>query len=281
MHRLPTPWRERYARVLRWLARSTNALPCVGLVVLGGCLTFVVIPDDLDSTEDQANSEKTASGLRTGKLPLIVLDPGHGGKDDGAKGNGLVEKDLTLDLANRTARLLKSVGFPTVLTRTDNVFISLEDRARIGNDAGEQALFISLHFNSDNSSTSTGVETFYAREKITPLEPWSFAGFFTSPEKAPLDNGEHLAGAIHASLTTRTEARNRGIHARDFYVVRHVRCPSVLIEGGFISNAFEAQLLAGEGYRDRLAGGIAEGVMLYHKQRARTQPVVGPLALAR
>src|SRR5271154_6717806 len=89
-----------------------NAMPCVGLVVLAGCLTFIVAPDEgpsVDTTVQQALNP----------LPTVVLDPGHGGKDDGASGNGLVEKNLSLDVALRIEKILKPFNFPVIMTRRD------------------------------------------------------------------------------------------------------------------------------------------------------------------
>lgn len=244
-----------------------NALPCVGVVVFAGCLTFLIAPDELPSMP--GSSDKSGQGL-----PMVILDPGHGGADGGGKGRGLLEKDLTLDVAQRTERLLKLAGFPTVLTRYEDKYLALKERARIANQY-DDALFISIHFNKDSVSQSYGIETFYAKQKMPATEEWTWVGFFNEPER-PSDTGEHLAGAIQASVATRTEARNRGIRARDLYVVRHVRCPAVLIEGGFMSNAFDAQLLKNDDYRERLAMGIAEGVMSYQKSRSRPAPSEQP-----
>jgi N-acetylmuramoyl-L-alanine amidase len=244
-----------------------NALPCVGVVVFAGCLTFLIAPDELPSMP--GSSDKSGQGL-----PMVILDPGHGGADGGGKGRGLLEKDLTLDVAQRTERLLKLAGFPTVLTRYEDKYVALKERARIANQY-DDALFISIHFNKDSASQSYGIETFYAKQKLAVKEEWTWVGFFNEPER-PSETGEHLAGAIQASVATRTEARNRGIRGRDLYVVRHVRCPAVLIEGGFMSNAFDSQLLKNGDYRERLAMGIAEGVMSYQKSRSRPAPAEQP-----
>ncbi|MHA3773465.1 N-acetylmuramoyl-L-alanine amidase [Verrucomicrobiota bacterium sgz303538] len=254
----------------KWWASAfslQNALPCVGIVVFAGCVTFLIAPDDLPSLPGSSDD----SGLG---LPMVIVDPGHGGNDDGAKGNGLVEKELTFDLALRTARLLKVAGFRTTLTREDDTYVSLEKRAQIANKF-DDALFVSIHFNKDGDRSSTGIETFYAREKLPLENSWTWVGFFSNREEA-LDTGENLAGAVQACLATRTEAKNRGIRARDLYVVRHVRCPSVLVEGGFMSNAFEAQLLKSNDYRERIAMGIAEGIMTYQKSRPRSAPASQP-----
>ena len=243
------------------LFRMRNAMPCVGLVVLGGCLTFIVAPDDGPTLES-----RLASALNPGAFPTVVIDPGHGGKDDGAHGNGLREKDLNLDLALRVEKLLTPYHFPTVLTRRDDTFIPLSERAAIANKI-DNAIFLSIHFNHSTDSSATGVETFYASSKVPPESAWTWIGFFSKPEPVTGDNGEDLAGYIQTSLVTRTDAANRGIKARELYVVRHTRCPAVLVEGGFINNTLDARLIGNTDYRDRLATAIAEGVLTYQKNR--------------
>jgi len=235
-----------------------NVMPCVGLVVLGGCLTIIVAPDEQPFFDSQPEPRAA--------FPTVVIDAGHGGRDGGARANGLVEKDLTVDVAIRTEKLLKQFGFQTVMTRRDDTYLTLPERAAIANGI-ENAIFVSIHFN--HASGGTGIETFYASEKVPPENAWTWVGFFNKPKTAALDNGETLAGYIQASLVMRTEATNRGIRGRPLYVVRHTRCPAALVECGFISNAFEARLIANVPYRDKLARAIAEGVMSYTKSRPR------------
>lgn len=242
-------------------------MPCVGLIVMGGCLSFIVAPDEQPYFESQ--TDRSA-------FPVVVLDAGHGGRDDGARANGLVEKDLTLDVVNRTEKLLKQFGFQTVLTRSDDAYISLAERAAIGNRV-DNSIFVSVHFN--HARSGTGIETFYASQKVPPEDAWTWVGFFNKPKPATEDNGETLAGFIQASMVTRTEATNRGIRGRPLYVVRHTRSPAALVECGFISNPFEARLIANTDYRDRLAKALAEGIMSYTKSRPR-QPTP-PLELAK
>jgi len=260
--------------LVRYVCQSfnmKNAMPCVGLVVLGGCLTFIVAPDEGPSLDNKVQTVLNP-------LPTVVLDPGHGGRDTGATGNGLVEKDLSLDVALRMEQILKPFNFPVILTRRDDTYPSLEERAAMANRL-ENAIFVSIHFNHARDRVSTGVETFYAPEKIPAEGSWTWAGFFNKQDATPLDNGETLAGFIQASLVMRTNAVNRGIkNNQELYVVRHTRCPAVLVECGFINNPLEAQLISNGEYRQRLASAIAEGIMSY--QKTRPQPVAPPTKLA-
>ncbi|MDB6175178.1 MAG: hypothetical protein JWL59_4489 [Chthoniobacteraceae bacterium] len=248
-------------RFLCHLVRMQNTMPCVGLIVLAGCLSFVIAPDDEVSPGEQL-SGSTGSGL-----PTIVIDPGHGGRDEGAKSHGLVEKELTLDVALRVEKMLQEVGFPTVMTRREDVHVGLADRAAIANGV-DRSVFVSIHFNQSPYSSASGVETFYASEKVPPESAWTWVGFFNKPPM-PEDNGENLAGYVQLAMVERMEATNRGIKGRALYVVRHVRAPAVLVEGGFISNAFDAQLLSGPAYRDRLAASITEGLLRFQKSKPR------------
>ncbi len=258
---LQQQWRRAWAAGCRAFS-VRHAMPCVGLVVLAGCLTFVIAPDEEPSLERKVN------GAITPSLLTVVIDPGHGGPDEGATVNGLTERDLTLDVSLRVEKLLHTFGFPTVLTRRDNRHLSLETRAEIANEH-DHSVFLSIHFNQSRHGSASGVETFYATEKLTPESAWNWVGFFHKAEAEDADTGETLAGCLQTALVTRTEAANRGIKPRELYVVRNVRAPAVLIEGGFLSNSFDARLLGNPEYRERLAAAIVEGVVSYQKLQPR------------
>ena len=103
--------------------------------------------------------------------PTVIIDPGHGGVDEGTKYFGLAEKDVTLDVAQRLERVLKSVRVETVLTRRDDVYVSLPDRAEIANLAAgsnSNVIFVSIHFNQSAVESVDGIETYYADKKIPP-----------------------------------------------------------------------------------------------------------------
>src|SRR5437870_994148 len=102
-----------------------------------------------------------------GPFAVVVLDPGHGGQDSGAMCGGVLEKDLTLDVAHRVDRLLEAEGIATVMTRLGDTYVSLADRATFANRVSD-CIFISIHFNEDNQPVSSGVETYYAAHQMTP-----------------------------------------------------------------------------------------------------------------
>lgn len=200
-------------------------------------------------------------------LPTVVIDPGHGGHDSGAINNGLREKDLTLDTALRLEKHLRSHGFPVVLTRRDDRFLELFERAHIANQI-PRALFVSVHFNDNTTASGDGVETFYAAQKAAFSDDgWSFAGLFERrPDGPPADQGASFARAIQASMVFQLGVTDRGAKPRQLAVVRLTRCPAALVEGGFLNNPAEARNLARDEYREALAVAIADGINAYWRE---------------
>jgi N-acetylmuramoyl-L-alanine amidase len=195
---------------------------------------------------------------------LVVIDPGHGGKDSGTIQTGLVEKDLALDVAQRLSRHLQMRGFVTVLTRADDSFISLAERATIANNH-EGAVFVSIHFDEAGRTAASGIETYYAAHRISlPERVASWLPFMQKLSTEPPDlESENLAGFIQESAVAQTQAANRGTRQQQFFVVANVRHPAVLVEGGFLTNKDEAIKLTNADYRDQMAAGIADGIVNY------------------
>ena len=197
-------------------------------------------------------------------LPVVVIDPGHGGNDEGAKAGGLKEKEVTLRIAMHLGGYLTQEGYPVVFTRKSDRYVSLAQRVQIANEAslsGKAAIFISIHLNVDGQRATDGVETFYAsRKPLDSADAWMWIGFFNQKS----DPGDLLAASIQTAIVQAMEKRNRGIKAKNLYVVNNTRCPAVLVEAGFLSNPMEAQLLRNEEYCRRIARSIADG-LLYHR----------------
>jgi N-acetylmuramoyl-L-alanine amidase len=206
------------------------------------------------------------------RFPTIVIDAGHGGQDSGATGNGLVEKNLTLDTAIRLERQLRLRGFAVVLTRRDDTFIDLYERPEVAN-ALPNPLFVSLHFNDNTTASGDGVETFYSAAQIGSV-PVSLSPDATP---APPTPSAQFAQCMQASLVGLLGVTDRGAKPRQLAVVRCARCPAVLVEGGFINNPNEARLLALPEYRERIAIAVAEGVVAYQKQRTQPPAAASPL----
>src|SRR5216117_4316893 len=144
-----------------------------------------------------AKSRTTQTTAASKPFAVVVLDPGHGGQDSGAMCGGVLEKDLTLDVAKRVDRLLQSEGIATVMTRLGDTYVSLADRATFANRVSD-CIFISIHFNEDNQPVSSGVETYYAAHQMTPgsfVTSWLPSLLRALPE-SPNVESQSLAGFI-------------------------------------------------------------------------------------
>lgn len=195
---------------------------------------------------------------------LVILDPGHGGQDSGATAGGLLEKDLTLDLAQRVGRLLGARGLSTLLTRTTDSYVSLGDRAQLINRAND-AVLVSIHFNDGPRPEASGIETYFAAQQATGMPV--IASWLPFLQKAanprPNPASQSLARFIQQELVARTQAVDRGTKAQQFYVLANVRHPAVLVEGGFLTSKSDIGKLADAEYREQLATAITDGILQY------------------
>lgn len=195
---------------------------------------------------------------------LVVIDPGHGGQDSGTIKTGMVEKELTLDLAHRLQRQLQERGLATLLTRTDDSYVSLQDRTAIANDQ-QACVLVSIHFDEAGRAAATGIETFYAAHPITfPERVASWLPFLQRTSSDPPNiESQSLATFIQESLVAHTQAMNRGTRPQQFFVIANVRHPAVLVEGGFLTNKEDVAKLANNDYREQMATAISEGIVRY------------------
>lgn len=192
--------------------------------------------------------------------PLVIVDAGHGGHDGGAVANGVIEKNLALDLARRVKRELEAAGLRVRMTRDGDTFLSLEERAALAG-THQAAAFVSVHLNTDGEgSAAEGIETYFAESK--PLSARQLASTQSS-------NSADFASAVQRMVCGATKAENRGTKARSYAVVAQAPCPAVLVECGFITSTDECARLKRDAYRDQIASGIALGVVLF----LQTQPV--------
>ena len=215
---------------------------------------------------------------RTGPRP-IVIDPGHGGEDLGAQSNnGLAEKDISLAIARRLARLLEGRGHSVRLTRDGDQSRALSDRTALANRL-EATIFISLHANASAYSSVSGAETYYmsldratddAAAATADLE--NQAGGDTD-DKSPLDlilwdlaqaevlnESANLALSVQRRLNSRLGTRDRGVKQAPFVVLTGATMPAILVEVGFLSHPQEVERLAQPDYQQQLAEALASGV---------------------
>lgn len=239
-------------------AGMRNALASLGLLTMALSLAWW----EWTAKPEEPVPAQTRS--RAGIFPVVVLDPGHGGQDSGAKCGEMLEKDLTLDVGQRIDRLLQAEGLSTVMTRVGDGYISLADRVALANRV-PSCVLVSIHFNEGNKPISTGIETYYAEHQIPSGKPIvSWLPFLQPVSTGPPNlESQSLAAYIQEALVARTHAANRGTKAEQFFVIANVRHPAVLVEGGFLSNKEDMAKLTSEQYRDQIAAAIAEGVIRY------------------
>lgn len=173
----------------------------------------------------------------------VVIDAGHGGSDVGATRNGVYEKNITLDVSKRVANLLRKKGYIVEMTRTTDTYVSLQDRVAISEDINPD-VFVSIHVNSSNSDSPTGLETHYYK-----------------------DNSLELAKYVHASLLNHVNSKDRGLFKSRFYVINHTTAPAILVEIGFISSPVERAQLVSESRKQATAKAIAEGINDYFNKK--------------
>src|SRR5437773_6889564 len=255
-----------------------NILALSGLLLMMASFVWMQFRQT-ERAKSAAEPRAAQPSAAPGSFAVVVLDPGHGGQDSGAMCGGLLEKDLTLDVARRIDRLLDSQGIATLMTRLGDTYVSLADRAAFANRA-RNCIFISIHFNEDNRPVSSGVETYYAAHQITAgsfLASW--LPFLWRPlSDLPNPESQNLAGLIQEALVARTRSIDRGTQGRQFFVIANVTSPAVLIEGGFLTNKEDISKLATEDYRDQIAAAVADGILRYRdaaSQRESTLAATG------
>lgn len=251
-----------------------NAMAWLGLLLMAASLVWWErIPRPAQLGENRPAS-------RQEPFSLVVLDPGHGGQDSGAMCGNVLEKDLTLDVAQRVDRLLQAQGLGTIMTRVGDGYVSLADRVALTNRA-PNCVLVSIHFNEGNKPVSSGVETYYATHQAAPgtaLVSWLPFLQRVSSESSNVES-QTLAGLIQDSLIARTQAINRGTKAEQFYVLANVHYPAVLVEGGFLTNKEDIARIGSVDYREQLAAAISEGILSYRDRLKQSQlplAVTGP-----
>src|SRR5262245_49676700 len=239
-----------------------NVLAVAGLLLMIASLVWISFHQEKQPAVYKGSKAPQPQASKS--FAVVVLDPGHGGEDSGAMCGGVMEKDLTLDVARRVDRLLDSEGVATLMTRLGDSYVSLSDRAAFGNRVND-SIFISIHFNEDNKPVASGVETYYAAHQIDSGSTFSsWLPFFSRPpSSSPKPESQSLAGFIQEALVARTRSVDRGTQAKQFFVIANVTSPAVLIEGGFITNKDELSRLASEDYRDQIAAAVADGILRY------------------
>ncbi len=254
-----------------------------------GNVSARAVPRAAHASSDGQRSLTRALGL---KINRVVIDPGHGGTDEGTVGHhGLMEKELVLDVAKRLGKLIEErMGSEVIYTRSDDSFIPLHARTEIANQKRAD-LFLSIHANSSPHPKVGGIEVYYlnftrstdaldvaARENASSeksvYELQDLIQTITLHDK--IEESREFASKVQGTLQTfetryNSAAKNRGVKKAPFVVLIGASMPSILAEVGFISNAREEQLLKRPDHRQKLAEALYQGVSRYAQSLSHFQ----------
>jgi N-acetylmuramoyl-L-alanine amidase len=176
---------------------------------------------------------------------VVLIDPGHGGKDPGAVGlGGLREKDILLPISKRIAQVLQQNGVQVVMTRDSDYFVTLPGRVKLAERANAD-IFVSIHANAVGPGRSdvSGLETYY------------------------YDSGLGLARTVHNSILQSVNVKDRGVRRARFFVLRKSSMPSILVETGYLTGRDDNAKLRSSAYQNQMADAIARGILQYLKRR--------------
>ncbi|MBD3286091.1 hypothetical protein GF338_07110 [candidate division WOR-3 bacterium] len=244
------------------------------------------ITNGVEITFTPVAGQATVTQPAAKKKLVIVVDPGHGGRDPGAIGKkGTKESAMVLDACKRLKKLLEAQGHTVLLTRDEDKHVPLADRTKFANQK-KADLFISVHFNANNSSSPHGFETYFlgshrleyaknvALRENASLK-YDIGEKAYNPDEVLNDiiatlltnrfqkESEELAGYIQDASVAKTGFSDRGLNQAGFYVLKGCSMPAVLVEGGFLSNPSEEAKIRESSYRQKVAEGIAGGVAKY------------------
>lgn len=228
-------WAEDKEEVSKFLIQEEKEIAEDSEPEMGEVTENIIKPEEVVVEKTDENESNTT--------PIIILDPGHGGMDEGCSRGEIEEKDINLKLALSLKDKLEEKGFLVYITRESDVEMSLTDRAAFAQHM-QGDILISIHQNACEYEEVAGIETWY--------------------DKSTGENSKRLAGLIQKYLISNTEAEDRGILETDtLYVIRESGMPACLVETGFLSNEEESELIAMEEYCDKIVQGLADAVWYY------------------
>ena len=176
---------------------------------------------------------------------IVVLDPGHGGRQPGVVRDGIRESDMVLQVTQKLLQLIEADGFiRAYTTRNSDVYVSLADRARLGNNTGD--LFLSIHINSSTNIAAHGIETYFRANSLDNFRSLTSRNF---------------ADIIHRNKLVTLGSNDRGVRTANFVVLRYSTIPAVLVELGFMSNAAERERITGTEFQWQAARALYNGLL--------------------
>jgi N-acetylmuramoyl-L-alanine amidase len=282
-----------------WLRALPSVTPRAAAALAGASAPLEPPPTEISSPSPMLPSAVTAASPATpparnltGRFSIsrqlglgvsrVVIDAGHGGHDPGAKGKGITEAELVLDVALRLEKLLQTAGVEVILTRRTDDFIPLPERTAIANREGAD-LFLSIHANASPNAQARGVESYFlnfasnlgaaavaARENAASGQAMGALPDFVKAIALnnKLDESRDFATDVQRALVERLRTvnkgvRNLGVKQAPFVVLIGAAMPSVLAEISFVTNAPEARLLKGNAYRQRIAEALFNAIRKY------------------
>ena len=232
---------QRYSRTARTAPINRNRPSVIGLPPLNRPNPRPVPPA---VARKPSSTSQPRRSIKKGKL-VVLIDPGHGGKDPGAIGiGGLREKQVILPIGKRVAQILEQNGIQVVMTRKSDYFVTLPGRVKIAERVNAD-VFVSIHANSAGRKRPdvNGLETYY------------------------YDTGRSFATIVHRRILRTVKMRSRGVRKARFYVLRKTSMPAILVETGYLTGRTDVKNLRSQWFRNKMAEGIARGILDYLKQR--------------
>ncbi|WP_400243872.1 N-acetylmuramoyl-L-alanine amidase [Niallia sp. JL1B1071] len=247
-----------HAQSYGWLGWAKNGMEAgsEGLSKRLEAIQIKLVPKGSGSSVSATNAFKKAKS--------VFLDPGHGGSDPGAMAGGYTEASLNLTVAKKVQKLLKDRGYIVYMSRTNDKYVSLIDRAQEANELNPD-IFVSIHHNSTGagSTTASGIESYYY--KYNPAYP-SVINSKNHNDPNRVMKSTLLADLLQKEMINATGANNRGIDGETLAVLRETAMPATLLEVGFINNTAERKKLVTSSYQNKTAKAIADGIETYFKR---------------
>ena len=195
---------------------------------------------------------------------VIFLDPGHGGKDPGAQYLGLKEKDLNLQVSQQLKTKLESLGYKVIMSRSTDIFVDfVTERSKMSNETNAD-MFISIHFNATGHGLDSGEDGIQTYTYLPTGNIPSVINKKWHDNPTRLKYSYKLGSYIHQSVLATTHAKDAGLLAKSFAVLRESNKPAVLLELGYMDDSKESQKIRTKEYQQKLVDGITQGIQQYY-----------------
>jgi len=256
-------------------------------IIVPGDFRELIIGKKIKASRPKKSIKRKLQYYDYSKINTVIIDAGHGGKDPGAIGRtGLYEKIVVLDISKRLEKILKNKGIKVVMTRKRDNFIPLSKRTVIASKA-KADIFVSIHANSNPQRSINGLEVYVLKnlgffEKNEDQRKQNYMSMYSKLnmnsknkdlqkivadmyDSRKQNESYKLAESVAISMKGVMRAKNRGLKKSRFFVLRNTLIPAILVEVGYLSNPKEEKLFKTKAYRQKVANGIARGILEYAK----------------